>query len=340
MTLKPRIRDDNITRINYETRLREGIKHNNNPDAIEGMARDMLGWKARIPQVDGGHKEYLISSLYVSERAPKGQQTWHLGLTIDREGCCPVFVLQDIISGTKDRFALKYSEGITEDTRLAIAEIIGSKGQELTVLGHILETMFKIFTERDLTNLRIKLGLSKSEKPWKLVCQTSSMTIDDAAAKRQPEVFGLRDVKEEDPAEVEAEKSGLVYIKMDGNIGNIVNGAGLAMATNDAIDYHGGKSANFLDAGGQATKETMVKAFEIVLRDKRVKAIIVNVYGGKCNRLEMKYEADKVRLGITNCAMIADSIIAATVQLGPITVPIVVRLQGTNSPTGLKLVSS
>ncbi|GKT44986.1 succinate--CoA ligase [ADP-forming] subunit beta, mitochondrial [Colletotrichum spaethianum] len=122
------------------------------------------------------------------------------------------------------------------------------------------------------------------------------------------------------PEESEAEKYGLVYVKMDGNIGNVVNGAGLAMATNDAIALHGGASANFLDAGGQATKETMVKAFEIILRDERVKTILVNIYGG-----------------ITRGDMIAESILGAAKELGPLEVPMVVRLQGTNSELGLEI---
>ncbi|GKT67883.1 succinyl-CoA synthetase beta chain [Colletotrichum tofieldiae] len=120
--------------------------------------------------------------------------------------------------------------------------------------------------------------------------------------------------------EIEAEKYGLVYVKMDGNIGNVVNGAGLAMATNDAIALHGGTSANFLDAGGQATKDTMVKAFDIILRDERVKTVLVNIYGG-----------------ITRGDMIAESILAAAKELGPLKVPMVVRLQGTNSELGLKI---
>ncbi|RSM10747.1 hypothetical protein CEP52_003424 [Fusarium oligoseptatum] len=179
--------------------------------------------------------------------------------------------------------------------------------------------MFRIFSEKEAINLETHL-LSTSD--GQLICSDSGFFFDDAAQKRQPDLFALRDSAQEIREEVEAEKYGLVYVRMDGNIGNVVNGAGLAMATNDAISLYGGTSANFLDAGGQATKETMLQAFGIIMRDERVKAILVNIYGG-----------------ITRCDMIAESIIAAASELGPLRVPMVVRLQGTNSEAGLKLLS-
>ncbi|KAF5018072.1 hypothetical protein F66182_9971 [Fusarium sp. NRRL 66182] len=143
----------------------------------------------------------------------------------------------------------------------------------------------------------------------KRLVTNSRFSFDDAAHKRQPDLFALRDTNQEVKQEVDAEKHGLVYVRMDGNIGNVVNGAGLAMATNDAISLYGGTSANFLDAGGQATKETMLQASGMILRDERVKKILVNIYGG-----------------ITRCDMIAESIIAAASELGPLRVPIVANL--------------
>ncbi|KAJ4328885.1 hypothetical protein N0V84_000673 [Fusarium piperis] len=180
--------------------------------------------------------------------------------------------------------------------------------------------MFEIFSEKEAINLETNLLCTLDGQ---LICSDSGFFFDDAAQKRQPDLFALRDSAQEIQEEVEAEKYGLVYVRMDGNIGNVVNGAGLAMATNDAISLYGGSSANFLDAGGQATKETMLQAFGIIMRDERVKAILVNIYGG-----------------ITRCDMIAESIIAAASELGPLRVPMVVRLQGTNSDAGLKLLSN
>jgi succinyl-CoA synthetase beta subunit len=175
------------------------------------------------------------------------------------------------------------------------------------------------------------------------VCLDTKFVFDDAAERRQKEIFALRDKEHEVRDEIEAKKHCLVYVRLDGNIGNVVNGADLAMATNDAVELYGGKSANFLDAGGQATKETMLGAFKIIMGDRRVKAILVNIYGGEYG---LSLYIDHFQgcfiltlLGIIRCDMIAESIIAAAAEIGPLEVPIVVRLQGTNSEAGLKLVS-
>ncbi|KAI8259713.1 hypothetical protein K4K58_002469 [Colletotrichum sp. SAR11_239] len=187
-------------------------------------------------------------------------------------------------------------------------------------LRSVLRGLCQVFKSKDVTSLEVYPIINAIDET--ITCVDTKITIDDAASKRQEDIFALRDRAHGIAEEAEAEKYGLVYVKMDGNIGNVVNGAGLAMATNDAIALHGGASANFLDAGGQATKETMVKAFEIILRDTRVKTILVNIYGG-----------------ITRGDMIAESIIGAATELGPLKVPMVVRLQGTNSELGLKMLA-
>lgn len=147
--------------------------------------------------------------------------------------------------------------------------------------------MCEVFVKKDATHIELtSLGPTPNGK--NLAWADSRCTIDDAAAKRQSELFTLRDISNEVPEEVKAEEHGLVYIRMDGDIGNVVNGAGLAMATNDAISLYGGSSANFLDAGGQATKETMIQAFRIILSDARVKVILVNVYGGETHGQELR----------------------------------------------------
>ena len=138
--------------------------------------------------------------------------------------------------------------------------------------------MHKLFKDKDATLLEVN-PLVKSEG-GRFTCIDAKFSFDNAAEKRQKDIFALRESTPSEANEMEAEKYGLVYIRLDGNIGNVVNGAGLAMATNDAIALHGGASANFLDAGGQATKETIIKAFEIILRDERVKCVLVNIYGG------------------------------------------------------------
>ncbi|KAA5659148.1 succinate--CoA ligase subunit beta, partial [Pseudomonas aeruginosa] len=147
----------------------------------------------------------------------------------------------------------------------------------------------------------------------------AKINFDENALYRHPEILELRDFDEEDPNEIEASKHGLSYIKLDGNIGCMVNGAGLAMATMDIIKYHGGNPANFLDVGGDATAEKVAEAFKIILSDENVKGIFVNVFGG-----------------IMKCDNIAAGIIEATKQLG-LNIPLVVRLEGTNVDIGKKM---
>ncbi|KAF9880815.1 hypothetical protein CkaCkLH20_01857 [Colletotrichum karsti] len=270
------------------------------------------------------------SKLYVSEVVEYDQE-WYFAITFDRENYCPVIIVSknggvDVETIARDhpeelhtvRFGL--TKGITPEVVDTVSTHLGISGggPEAEALRNILRDLFNVFKSRDATLLEVNSLVKASD--GSLVCLDTKLTIDDAAAKRQKEIFALRDAEHEIPEEVEAEKYGLVYVRMDGNIGNVVNGAGLAMATNDAIALHGGASANFLDAGGQATKETMVKAFEIILRDERVKTIFVNIYGG-----------------ITRGDMIAESILGAAKELGPLKVPMVVRLQGTNSELGLKI---
>lgn len=149
----------------------------------------------------------------------------------------------------------------------------------------------------------------------------AKMTFDDNALFRHPEVEALRDAAEEDPAEARAAKSGLSFVRMDGSIGCLVNGAGLAMATMDIIKYHGGEPANFLDVGGGANKDQVTEAFRIILADTRVKAVLVNIFGG-----------------IMKCDTIATAILAAFQEVG-FHVPLVVRLEGTNVNEGKKILA-
>ena len=269
----------------------EGGRQTSDVTAIGNIAKKMLGWRASVPVANMGHDERLIESVYITEMRPPEGDIWNFSINIDREKCAPVLLVygrrlkdpesdQRLTECDRAYYEIKYSEGIHREMLQEITKHTGYEGKEARQLRDILSTMWKLFVQKDLAKTRIMLRRKRKGIPG-LAVFNSVMNIDNAATKRQEALFGLRDLGQENAASVEAEESGLVYIKMDGNIGNVVNGAGLAMATNDAIDYHGGKSANFLDAGGQATKETMVRAFDIVLRDERVKTIIVNVYGGE-----------------------------------------------------------
>ncbi|TXC07354.1 hypothetical protein FocTR4_00003328 [Fusarium oxysporum f. sp. cubense] len=276
-----------------------------------------------------GQKDHrdLTIPLYM-EKAVEHEEKWRLTMAVDRERYRPIIKIRD----TKDPqglpnalyerafqevFEFSLSTGITEELLTDIAQSFHLGKGSRDSLREVIRRLFSIFQEKDALSLETDLLFLKDGK---FMCNNSDFFFDDAARERQRKLFFLRDKKQEIPEELRAEKHGLVYVHMDGNIGNVVNGAGLAMATNDAISLYGGSSANFLDAGGQATKETMLQAFKIIMSDKRVKAILVNIYGG-----------------ITRCDMIAESIIAAASELGPLKVPMVVRLQGTNSEAGLKL---
>jgi len=310
----------------FSSGLRGGIQLVRNPEQGRDIASKMIGHKLKTE--DTFDEGVIVDKLHIS-RSVEPTEQWYLSLSVDREHYTPCITVSkcsgaSLSSIARDRpetlfqFHFKNSDGISADLMSQIAAQVRLSTVEATNMEAILKGMHQIFVQKDATHLEINPLARLLDET--LACVSANFTFDDAAAKRQTELFALRDKAQAVPEEIEAEKYGLVYVKMDGNIGNVVNGAGLAMATNDAIGLYGGKSANFLDAGGQATKETMVRAFDIVLRDKRVNTILVNVYGG-----------------ITNCAMIAESIIGAAAELGPLRVPLVVRLQGTNSAQGLKM---
>ncbi|KAK1492745.1 NAD-dependent deacetylase sirtuin-5 [Colletotrichum tamarilloi] len=303
-----------------------GIQLVNNAKSAEKAANRMLGHYLKTDQSVGNG--VLVNKLHVTESL-NPERKWYLAITFDRENYCPIIIaskfggvaIEKIAAQHPDElhtFRFGFTDGITSKLTDKVSNCLGASAKEKEDLNDILGRLYKIFTTKDAYSLEIKTLASSSEGG--LTCMDAKFSFDDAAAKRQKPLFAERDTEHEIPEEVEAEKYGLVYVRMDGDIGNVVNGAGLAMATNDAIALHGGASANFLDAGGQATKETMVKAFEIILRDRRVKTIFVNIYGG-----------------ITRGDMIAESILGAAKELGPLKIPMVVRLQGTNSEMGLKI---
>ncbi|CAK7231241.1 hypothetical protein SBRCBS47491_007864 [Sporothrix bragantina] len=319
--------------------LKGGIQVVQSADAGEAIASRMLGQRLQTKQTAAG-QALAVNKLYVVEPVPHTEE-WYLAMTIDRETYRPTIVLSptgggvDIEAVARDHpeqlftFPFQYTAGITDALCEEIASTLNSRGvspgaTQLQQLREVLEKLHALFVAKDATLLEIN-PLAVTEK-GSFVALDAKFTIDNAAERRQPELF--KESQEDAAAsadisleadEAEAAKYGLVYVRMDGSIGNVVNGAGLAMATNDAIALYGGKSANFLDAGGQATKETMVQAFRIILRDPRVNVVLVNIYGG-----------------IIDCTMITDSILAMANELGPLKVPVVVRLQGTNSAEGLR----
>ncbi|KAL9628621.1 MAG: hypothetical protein Q9204_005775, partial [Flavoplaca sp. TL-2023a] len=241
----------------------------------------------------------LDQNLNVAEHLNTGHDLF-LAITTDRPKGCPSLVMSHGgVSGIEGfvgddlnvlKVPLNYAEGVTEEMITILSERFALDRKQLTA---ILQGLFTFYKASDATLIEINPLIRESESS-RLIYASFKISIDDAASKRQNQIFSLRDKSQEMTVELEAEKHGLVYNQLEGNIGCLVNGAGLAMATNDAVAEYGGRCANFLDGGGQATKETMVKAFELILSDKRVNRILVNIYGGKFSQ--------HVRLG-TNLAV-------------------------------------
>lgn len=287
-TLRAQVLRGQLENLLFEDGLRGGIQTVQSPEQGMKTATRMLNSQLVS---DTGHRPLTVNQVLVSESTAP-QEQWYLAMAIDRENYCPTVIVSKLDQTTttgKQGFqknsspgfssTFGFSRGITRDLISQISEYLGVAEGEKTNLGDVLTNMYKVFREKDATLLEMNY-LARLEN-GQFTCLDAKLVLDDDAVQRQPDMFRLRDTSQEVDDELKAEQHNLVYVKMDGNIGNIVNGAGLAMATNDAIGLHGGASANFLDAGGQATKETMIQALAIVMGDERVKAILINIYGGE-----------------------------------------------------------
>ncbi len=200
-----------------------------------------------------------------------------------------------------------------------VAFQLGLTGNAFKEMVKFIAALYKAYEGTDSSQFEINPVLKTSDD--KILAVDAKVNLDDNALYRQPKLAELRDLEEEDPLEVEAGKSGLNYVKLDGNVGCMVNGAGLAMATMDMIKLSGGEPANFLDVGGGANATTVEAGFRIILQDPNVKAILINVFGG-----------------IVRCDRIANGVVEAYKSIGDIKIPIIVRLQGTNAEEGAKII--
>ncbi|MEO9258160.1 MAG: ADP-forming succinate--CoA ligase subunit beta [Crocinitomicaceae bacterium] len=200
-----------------------------------------------------------------------------------------------------------------------IAFNLGLSGQAFKEMTKFIDSLYKAYLGCDASMFEINPALKTSDN--KIIAVDSKVTLDGNALYRHPDYLAMRDTTEEDPTEVEADAAGLNYVKLDGNVGCMVNGAGLAMATMDIIKYSGGSPANFLDVGGTADAERVEKAFRIILKDENVKAILINIFGG-----------------IVRCDRVAQGVVDAYKNMGAIPIPIIVRLQGTNAEEAKKII--
>ncbi|KAI3229247.1 hypothetical protein DTO012A9_4971 [Penicillium roqueforti] len=300
-----------------------GVRHVESPTEAFKNAANMLGYYLTTAQTpaDG----LCVDKLYIVKAISIAQE-FYFAMTFDRQQASPVLLIS-AAGGTniesnidklhKLRFGL--STGITDEIDEYLQAELGFSDSEMGDIHQILVQMFKLFKEKDATLLELN-PLVRTED-GEFVCLDAKFGFDNAASYRQPGLFAMEERAPEQEEEHRLAELGLNYVRLEGNIGNIVNGAGLAMATNDLISLYGGKCANFLDVGAAATKEALAKAFEVLKNDERVKGILINIYGG-----------------IVRCDMIAEAIIAAAAEMGGFKCPVVVRLQGTNSEKGLELV--
>ncbi len=313
-----------------------GVKILNNIDELTKASRELLGKKLITPQTGPEGRE--VKRLYV-EVSSNIDKEFYLSCLVDRASSKIAFIssdqggmdIEEVASKTPEKIIttkIDISDEILDNDCEKIIEIFSLKNETKNQAISLIKSIYKMFISTDASMVEVNpLILTKEEK---IICLDAKVNFDDNALFKHPDIVDLRDLNEEDPTEIEASKHDLSYIKLDGSIGCMVNGAGLAMATMDIIKLHGKEPANFLDVGGGASKEKVSAALKLILLDKNVKGILINIFGG-----------------IMRCDVLAQGVVDAAKEIN-ISVPLVVRLAGTNfkegkeilDTSGLKLISA
>ena len=305
-----------------------GIKIVDNLKDLEKQASDLLGKKLITHQTGAKGKE--VKRLYVEESS-EIQKEFYLSCLIDRASSKIAFIssdqggmdIEEVARKNPEKIVttkINFKDNITDIDCEKIINIFNLTKNTKKEGINLIKSIYKMFISTDANMVEINpLILNKNDN---LICLDAKINFDDNALYRHPEILELRDLNEEDPTEIEASKHDLAYIKLDGNIGCMVNGAGLAMATMDIIKIHGHEPANFLDVGGGASKEKVSAAFKIILSDQNVKGILINIFGG-----------------IMRCDVLAQGVVDAAKEI-KINVPLVVRLAGTNSKEGNEILDT
>ena len=313
-----------------------GVKILDNLSELEKSAKELFGKKLITHQTGPEGRE--VKRLYVEESSNIDKE-FYLSCLVDRASSKIAFIssdqggvdIEEVASKSPDKILttkVELKEEISDEECETIIKIFQLKGNSKNEAIFLIKSIYKMFVKTDANMVEVNpLILTKEEK---IICLDAKVNFDSNALFRHPEILELRDLNEEEPAEIEASKHDLAYIKLDGNIGCMVNGAGLAMATMDIIKQYGEEPANFLDVGGGASKEKVSAAFKIILSDKNVKGILINIFGG-----------------IMRCDVLAQGVVDAAKEIN-IEVPLVVRLAGTNfkegkeilDNSGLKLISA
>ena len=295
---------------------------------VETFAGQMLGNTLVTLQTGDAGKQ--VSRLYVEQGSAIARELY-LSMLVDRSTSRVAFIasteggmdIEEVAHETPEKiitFSVDPASGYSAFHGRKLALTLGLEGDLAGQMVKMAGNLYRMFTEKDMSLLEINpLVVTKDDK---LVALDGKINFDSNALFRQKEVVALRDLTEEDPAEIEASKHDLAYVKLDGTIGCLVNGAGLAMSTMDIIKLYGMEPANFLDVGGSASKEKVKEAFTIILNDPNVNGILVNIFGG-----------------IMRCDIIAEGVVAAARELG-VKVPLVVRLEGTNVELGKEIMAA
>jgi succinyl-CoA synthetase beta subunit len=304
-----------------------GIKLADTPAAAELAAGQILGMRLQTPQTppDG----ILVRRVLVEEASEVARQLY-LSVTLDRARASHVVMaseaggveIEEVAARSPDKVLREWAHpalGLADFQARRLAFGLGLSGEPVKHVVAAIRNLFALYLAKDASLAEINPLVTTID--GRVLALDAKLAFDDNALGRRPEIAALRDVHEEDPLDVEASTYGLTYIKLDGNVGCMVNGAGLAMATMDIIKLAGGEPANFLDVGGGATPEQIEKAFRILSSDARVKAVFINVFGG-----------------ILRCDRLAQGVIGAVRTLG-LRLPVVVRMEGTNVEQGKQLLA-
>jgi succinyl-CoA synthetase beta subunit len=309
-----------------------GVALGKNLDKVKEIAQNLLG--NVLVTIQTGPKGKTVNKILVAEDVyypgDSEPKEYYMSVLLDRQVSQNVIIytteggmdIEEVAEHTPEKICKEWVDpitGLSDFQARKIAYNLGLSGQANKEMVKFVKALYKAYVESDAAMFEINPVLKTSDD--KILAVDAKVSIDDNALYRQAEIEAMRDESEEDPTEVEAKKSNLNYVKLDGNVGCMVNGAGLAMATMDIIKLSGGEPANFLDVGGTANAQTVEAGFRIILSEPNVKAILVNVFGG-----------------IVRCDRVAQGIVDAYKNIGNIPVPIIVRLQGTNAVEAKKLI--
>jgi succinyl-CoA synthetase beta subunit len=310
-----------------------GVKLAKSPSEAKDLASKIIGMQLVTHQT--GPEGKLVRKVLVAQDVyypgEKPVKEYYVSILLDRSTSRNVIMasteggmdIEEVAEHSPEKIVKEWIDprvGLQPFQTRKIAFALGLEGNAFKEMIKFLDALYKAYLDTDSSMFEINPVLKTSDD--KILAVDGKVNLDDNALYRHPDLAALRDLTEEDPLEVEAGESGLNYVKLDGNVGCMVNGAGLAMATMDVIKLSGGEPANFLDVGGGANAKTVEAGFRIILKDPNVKAILINVFGG-----------------IVRCDRVANGVVEAYKNIGEIHVPIIVRLQGTNAEEGARIIA-